>query len=166
MLPRILMVLLVTLFFAGSLFAGDSPRQAPQDIKEFSPNHHFFLISKVKEKRTQVFGANQASTVLWEVPVYLQIADLSDDGRHIAASYAGGNILENNVRPSDPLITFFNASGSKRIVTVVEVAGDIGKLRRSDSGFPWGRVLGFQPTGRLLVILDSGKTLTLDPDSR
>jgi hypothetical protein len=157
--------LLTALLFTSSFLAADSPRQAPKDLKEFSPNHQFFLISKVKEKRTQVFRTDKPSTVLWEIPVYIQIPDLSNDGRHIAASYEGGNILENDVRPSDPLIIFYNATGSKRVVTVGEVVGDLGQLRRSTSGLPWGRVIGFQPTGRLMIVLDNGKSLNLDPDS-
>ena len=157
--------LLTALLFTSSFLAADDPRQAPMNIKQFSPNHQYFLISKVKEKRTQVFRSDKPSTVLWQIQAYIQIADLSNDGRHVAASYEGGNILENDVRPSDPLITFYNATGSKRVVTVGEVVGDLGKLRRSTSGLPWGRVIGFQPTGRLMVVLDNGKSLTLDPES-
>lgn len=157
--------LLLTLLFTSSFLTADDPRQAPMDVKQFSPNHQYFLISKVKEKCTKIFRSNKPSTVLWQIPLYIQIADISNDGRHVAASYAGGNILESNVRPSDPLITFYNAAGLKRIVTVGEVVGDLGKLQRSTSGLPWGRVIGFQPTGRLMVILDNGKSLTLDPES-
>lgn len=157
--------LLTALVMTTSFLAADDPRQAPTDVKQYSPNHQFFLVSKVKERRTQIFRAGKSSAVLWQIPVYIRIPDLSDDGHHVAASYEGGNILENNVRPSDPLITFYNASGTRRIVTVGEVVGDLSKLRKSTSGLPWGRVIGFQPTGRLMIALDSGKLVTLDPDS-
>jgi hypothetical protein len=157
--------LLIALLFTSSFLAAGAPRQAPMDVKQFSPDHQYFLISKVKEKCTQIFRSDKPSTVLWQIPVYIQIADISNDGRHVAASYEGGNILENDVRPSDPLITFYDATGSRRVVTVGEVVGDPGKLRRSTSGLPWGRVIGFQPTGRLMVVLDSGRSLTLDPES-
>lgn len=150
---------------ASSFLAADDPRQAPMDAKQYSSNHQFFLVSKVKERRTQIFRSDKPSAALWQIPVYIQIPDLSNDGRHVAASYEGGNILENDVRPSDPLITFYNASGARRIVTVGEVVGDLSKLRRSTSGLPWGRVIGFQPTGRLMIVLDSGRSITLDPDS-
>ena len=114
---------MTALFFTSSFLAADDPRSAPKDLKEFSPNHHFFLTSKIKENRTQVFLTNKPLAVLWEVPTYIQIPDLSDDGRHIAASYEGGNILDNNVHSSDTLITFYNSSGFRRIVTVGEVVG-------------------------------------------
>jgi hypothetical protein len=157
--------LLAALVMASSFLAADDPRQAPMDVKQYSPNHQFFLVSKVKEKCTQIFRADKPSAVVWKIPIYIQIPDISNDGRHVAASYEGGNILENNVRPSDPLVTFYNASGSKRIVTVGEVVGDLTKLRKSTSGLPWGRVIGFQSTGRLMIVLDNGKSITLDPDS-
>ena len=113
----------------------------------------------------QVFHSDKPLSVLWQIPVYIQIANLSNDGRHVAASYEGGNILDNNIRPSDPLITFYNATGPRRVVTVGEVVGDLGKLRRPTSGISWGRVIDFQPTGRLMIVLDDGKPLFLDPES-
>lgn len=119
----------------------------------------------MREKRTQIFRSDKPSTVLWQIPVCIPIADISNNGCHVAASYEGGNILENDVRPSDPLITFYDATGSGRVVTVSEVVGDPGELQRSLSGISWGRVLGFQPTGRLMVVLDNGRSLTLDPGS-
>jgi hypothetical protein len=110
--------LMTALFFIGSFLAADDPRQAAKDLKEFSPNHHFFLTSKMKENRTQVYRTDKPLIVLWEVPTYIQIPDLSDDGRHIAASYEGGNILEDNVRSSTfslPSITPRGPDGPSRL---------------------------------------------------
>lgn len=142
----------------------DDPRVAPADHKEFSPNRQYFLFSSVKDKRTKIFRASKPTAVLWEIPAYLEIADLANDGKHVAASYEGGNILDDNVRASDPLVTFYSSAGAKRVVTVGEVVPQFASLPRSSSGRPWGRVVGFQPTGRLLIILNSGKTVTLDPE--
>lgn len=64
------------------------PRMMPVDHKDFSPNHAFFLEARVKEKRTRVFHAGKEPRLLWEIPAYLQIADLSNDGKHVASSYA------------------------------------------------------------------------------
>ena len=156
------------LIFAMLLFSpfswADDPRAAPTDHKEFSPNHQYFLISKVQEKRTQIFQTSKPHTVLWSISAYIQLASLSNDGRHVAASYEGGNILDLDVRPADPLITFYNATGETHVVTVNDVLPGVRSLPHSTSGRPWGRVLGFQPSGRLLVILRSEKRLELDPE--
>lgn len=142
-----------------------SPPVAPADHTEYSPNHHFFLISSVKEKRTRIFGASDPAAVLWEIPLYLQNADLANDGLHVAASYDGGNIFDEKIRPSDTLITFYSATGRKRVVTVGEVVPDLISLPRSSEGRPWGRVVGFQASGDLLILLNNGRAITLAPES-
>ena len=152
------MILSVMLHAAG-------PGIAPADHTEYSPNHRFFLISSVKEKRTRIFQVNDPSVMLWEIPLYLQNADLANDGRHVAASYEGGNILDENVRASDVLVTFYSATGRKRIVTVGEIVPDLVSLPRSSDGRPWGRVMGFQASGDLLILLNNGRAITLAPET-
>ena len=142
-----------------------SPPVAPADHTEYSPNHRFFLISSVKEKRTRIFRTSDPAAVLWEIPFYLQNADLANDGRYVAASYDGGNIFEEKVRPSDTLITFYSATGRKRVVTVGEVVPDLISLPRSSEGRPWGRVVGFQASENLLILLNDGRAITLAPET-
>ncbi len=159
------MAIVVACVLACPAARADDPRVLPADHKEFSPNHAFFLEAKVKEKRTRVFHSGKVPRLLWEVPAYLEIADLSNDGKHLASSYAGGNILDPGVRPNDALVTFYNADGTSRAVSVAAVLPNFAQLPRSTSGQPWGRVIGFQPSGQLLVYLNDGRKLLLDPNT-
>ncbi len=145
-----------------SAFAND-PRVAPADHKEWSPNHAFFLEANVKEKRTRVFRAGKVQQMLWEIPAYLEIADLSNDGKHVASSYAGGNILDPGVRGTDTLVTFYNADGTARAIPVADILPDFAHLPHSTAGQPWGRVMGFQSTGQLLILRNDGRHVLLDP---
>ena len=117
---RLLPLLTMCMVAYLSAFAND-PRVAPADHKEWSPNHAFFLEAKMKEKRTRVFRAGRFPQMLWEIPAYLQIADLSNDGKHVAFSYAGGNILDPGVRAVDTLVTFYSADGTSRAVSVADI---------------------------------------------
>ncbi len=143
----------------------DSPRVAPADRKQFSSNRHFYLLSKLKQQRTEVFKAAQSKTLLWSVPKYLSLPILSDDGQCIASVYDGGNILDENVRPSDPLITFYSASGQHDTVAVGDVVKDIHQLRKTSSGWAWGSAVGFQKSG-FVVVLATGKSITLPACTR
>jgi hypothetical protein len=156
--------LLAALLLCGLPLCADSPRVARQDRKQFSSNHRFFLISKLKESRTQVFRTDRPASILWEVPIYMSVSELSNDGRHIADIYEGGNILGDDIRPSDPLITFYNASGTRRIVTLGEIVPERKALRRATSGNVWEDFLGFQSTGQFMIVLNDGKTLVLNPE--
>lgn len=53
-----LLTLGVCLVFMTNSSLGDAPRPAPQDVKIFSPNHHFCALSSLKESKTQVFASS------------------------------------------------------------------------------------------------------------
>ncbi|NUQ29261.1 MAG: hypothetical protein HOQ35_12200 [Acidobacteriaceae bacterium] len=156
---------LALLMIVPTMLYAASPPVVPADHTEYSPDHRFFLISSVKEKRTRIFRASDPAAVLWEIPLYLENADLANDGRYVAASYDGGNIFDEKIRPSDTLITFYSAAGRKRVVTVGEVVPDLTSLPRSSEGRPWGRVVGFQASGNLLILLNDGRAITLAPET-
>ena len=140
----------------------DSPRVAPADRKQFSLNHRFFLLSKLKERGTWVFAAKNPSTPLWQIPVYIGNPEISNDGTTVAAIYEGGNILDASVKPGEPLVTLYDSHSKKRVYTVGEVAGDTSKLRRTTSGFLWERDMYFDGANRFRIVLDNGKTISLD----
>jgi hypothetical protein len=61
---------LVSLMIVSTMLRAAGPGIAPADHTEYSPNHRFFLISSVKEKRTGIFGASGPSVMLWHPGTY------------------------------------------------------------------------------------------------
>jgi hypothetical protein len=169
--PLLLVVMLLTTTgfvrgFAATHAAGhpDDPLPTPADRKVFSPDHRFYFNTRVRENRTDVFAAGKPAAPLWTLPMYLDEAFLSNDGRHIAAEYPGGNILDASVKPSDTLFTFYSPGALPRLVSVGSVVGDLQKLPRTSSGYGWGNAVGFDRDGWFVVMLSDRRTVRLDPN--
>ena len=159
---RLLSVICSALLLATSCMHA-SPLPVEHDVKVFSPNHRFFVVSLVKEKHTLGYRTGQPSQPLWDLPFYTALPSLANDGYHLATAYAHGNILDHDVRSTDPLITFYTPSG-KHVLTVQDVVGDFHRFGESSDGWGWGRVRDFDKSGWLVVDLDGGQTLRFNPD--
>ena len=141
-----------------------APRAVPHDVKRFAANGRYFFVSRQAQHSTIVFSAARPASPLWSVPAWLPLADVSNDGNHLAAIYPGGNILAADAVASTPLLTFYNRSAPARTFTVGDVVPDLTTLRRSDAGRVWGYVVGFRADGCYVVMRDGEvKPLVLNP---
>lgn len=152
--------LTLSLFCATAAF-GDSPLLPASVVTTKSANQRFEAISDPKNGTVCVELSN--SKELWKLPDWYRRSFLCDDGRHFITAYGGLNLLSQNYKGSDVMLTFWKDGKLLRTVTVDELIPDKKILQRTVSHFSWGTIPGITKNGLLEVILEDGSKHYFDP---
>ena len=152
------------LVLGASMCAADSPRVAPHDVKDYSPDRRFYVVSQLQQKHTAVFRAGKKEAE-WELPGYHPILYLSNDGKHLVEGYEGGNLFNGTTKDSDPFLTFFAGPKCTAVLTVAQVFPHWKTLPRTASRLRWGDFWGFEKPAQFTVRLDDGTKLFFDADT-
>jgi hypothetical protein len=151
---------ILALAFAVPALA-DSPLPPPSIETTKSANKRFEVVSD-PEKGTRCIDS-ASSKELWKLPNWYRWSFLCDDGRHFITAYGGLNLLSQNYKGSDVMLTFWKDGKLVRTVTVDELIPDKKILQRTVSHYSWGSIPGITKNGLLEVILEDGSKHYFDP---
>ena len=140
---------------------GDSPLPPTSVVTTMSANKRFEAISDPRKGTACVDLSS--SKGLWKLPDWYRWSFLCDDGRHFITAYGGLNLLSQNYKGSDVMLTFWKDGKQLRTVTVDELIPDKKILHRTVSHFSWGTIPGITKDGLLEVILEDGSKHYFDP---
>jgi hypothetical protein len=140
---------------------GDSPLPPASVVTTKSTSNRFEAISDPNTGTTCVDVSS--SKELWKLPGWHRWSFLCDDGRHFITAYGGLNLLSQNYKGSDVMLTFWKDGKLLRKVTVDELIPDKKILQRTVSHFSWGTIPGITAEGLLEVILEDGSKHHFDP---
>jgi hypothetical protein len=156
------MKILVILALACAVPAlADSPLPPPSIKTTKSASKRFEVVSD-PEKGTRCTDLS-SSKELWNLPDWYRWSFLCDDGRHFITAFDGFNLLSQNYKGSDVMLTFWKDGKSVGAVTVDELIPDKKILQRTVSHFSWGSIPGITKNGLLEVILEDGSKQYFDP---
>ena len=88
-------------------------------------------------------------------------AYLSDDGEYLTVGYYGNNLLDLDVTPETPMLTFYRRGVVVRSVPLKELL-EVKNLRRTVSHFAWGVYSGYVETHRFAVETVEDRDLVFD----
>ncbi len=110
--------------------------------------------------RTELY---RDGSLLWWVPGVYRDLHVADDGLHLVAGYDGLNLLQPDYGPDTTMLTFWRQGSLLREVPLKELIVDLGSLPATVSHYLWGRVLGIDGQGRLVVQTIEKRWIAFDP---
>jgi hypothetical protein len=139
----------------------DSPLPLPSVQTTKSENKRFEVASDPK-KGTRCIDLS-TSKELWKLPDWYRWSFLCNDGRHFISAYGGLNLLSQNYKGSDVMLTFWRDGKIIKTITVDELIPNKKILRRTVSHYSWGSIPGITKNGLLEVLLEDGSKHYFDP---
>jgi len=162
-------------FLIQRVFAAEplTPRIAPvgpsaPKIKEISsPNNEFFAAVSPDRKITTVYKIYRQGNIgrwekFWSMNGCFQVAWLSNDGKYLVAGYEGLNFLPLDYAKDQVMLSFFECGELKSEVRLNQLITDFSRLQKTESGYHWGKYLGLNAAGYLVVETVEGKNVLFD----
>ena len=140
-------------------------------LKTFhSKNHKFTAIVCPDDKNIFVFKVNWHGNIgrrekipLWSTEACFEEVWVANDGQHIiGATYAEGT-LPSNYTKEEIIFSFFKNGKSIGNIGLSEIINDLSNLKKTQLGFRWGNLKGFNEAGYLVAETVENQVLMFDP---
>lgn len=139
-------------------------------LKTFdSKNHKFTAIVCPDDKNIFVFKVNWHGNVgrrekipMWSTEACFEEVWVANDGQHIiGATYAEGT-LPSNYTKEEIIFSFLRNGKSIGDIRLNEIISDLSTLKKTQLGFRWGNLKGFNEAGYLVAETVENQILMLD----
>lgn len=137
-------------------------------IKEISsPNIEFFAAVSPDRKITTVYKVYRHGNIgrfkeFWSMDGCFQVSWLSNDGKYLVGGYEGLNFLPLDYTKDQVMLSFFECGELISEVRLNQLITDFSRLQKTESGYHWGKYLGLNAAGYLVVETVEGKKVLFD----
>lgn len=148
-----------------TILSPDGKRIVAEEID--SRNRKYFASVDFEKEKTTVYRVNLHGNVgrrepVWAMDGRFDLLGLSNDGEYLAVGDGGSGLLPPGFRKDRVLVTFFRRGERIDAVTLERLIGDLSQIKRTDSGYRWGRSKGLNAAGHLVVETGEGKMIPFD----
>jgi len=148
-----------------TILSHDGDRIVAEEID--SRNRKYYASVDFGKKRTTVYRVITHGNVgrrepFWAMDGYFDLLGLSNDGEHLVVGDGGSGLLPPGFRKDRVMLTFFRRGERPNMVTLERLIMDFSTMKRTDSGYRWGRPKGLNAAGHLVIEISEGKMIPFD----
>lgn len=140
-----------------------SPLAPPEVHSVESANAEYQVLSD-PDKGTKCVRKDTGA-VLWENPKWYRMIFISNDGKYLATSYDGMNLIPTDSPKDLVLVTIFTNGKISKEFKLMDLIPDVTILRENMSRYDWGGVIGFDDNGTLKVRIGRDQLVVIDPST-